>query len=139
VPDHIELHDSWVVASMDGGAVVLRLCPAYVHHWERVPGGWRGEGRRQEAEIHLEPGSLAAPPPAGLFQIADGWLEVLGERFDNLLPTPLTARAAVRGRLEFANAPPLVFAGAGVRVRLTGDAEFVEALPTEWAPADDAG
>ncbi len=139
MPDHIELHDSRVVASTDGAAVVLRLCPAYVHHWVRAPGGWRGEGRRQAAEIRLEAASLAAAPTAGACQIADGWLQVDDTRFDNLIPAPLTAPGAVRGRLELVNAPPLEFAGAGVRVRLTGDAEFVEGLPPEWAPADDAG
>jgi hypothetical protein len=60
-------------------------------------------------------------------------------RFDDLIPAPLTATGAVQGQLELVNGPPLVFTGAGVRVRLTDDGEFVEVLPPEWAPVDEVG
>jgi hypothetical protein len=95
--------------------------------------------RRQTAEIHIEAGSVTAPTGDGPFQIADGWLQVAEVRFDDLIPAPLTATGAVQGQLELVNGPPLVFTGAGVRVRLTDDGEFVEVLPPEWAPVDEVG
>ncbi len=137
--DDVELHDSRVVLGRADGVLVLRLAPAYVHHWTRGPGGWRGEGRRHAAEIRIAGGSATPMPGEGPFQIAGGWLQVGDRRFDNLIPAALDVRAPVRGRLDLVNAPPLEVAGAGVVVRLTGDAQFVEALPPEWAPGADRG
>jgi hypothetical protein len=137
MPDHIELHDSRLVVVRAAGAVVIQLRPAYVHHWTRTSGGWRGEGRSQAADVRIAAGSVASPPGDGPLQVVDGWLQAGDQRFENLLPAPLEAPGPVSGSLTLVNAPPLTFAGVGLEIRLAGSPVFVEALPAEWAP--DAG
>src|SRR5262245_3714699 len=65
--DEIELHDSALVVELRGDRVVLRLCPAYVHHWERSPAG------------------------------AGGWLLIGTHRYENLIPVPLEPKRGSRG------------------------------------------
>lgn len=135
----IELHDSRVIVNSADYAIVVRLCPAYVHYWSHGPAGWRGEGCTQAAEILIEGGSVAAPPADGVFHISDGWIQVGEEVHRNMIPAPLTERMPIRGMLELVNADPIEFVGVGISVRLVGDSKFVERLPDEWAPAGDSG
>jgi hypothetical protein len=51
--DEIELHDSDLRILYRDEGVLLRLCPAYVHHWTCVSGVWIGEGRSQDVEIEV--------------------------------------------------------------------------------------
>lgn len=136
--DEIELHDSRVAVSVVGEVIVLRLCPAYVHHWHRSSAGWRGEGRHQSAEIVISKGSLAPTPADGVYEVSSGWFEVGTRRYENVIPVPLEDHARVRGRLEFVNAEPVKMEGQGVAIRLMGEPEFVENLPPEWAPSSGA-
>ncbi len=138
MPEHIELHDSRLVVVRAAGAVIIQLRPAYVHHWTRTSGGWRGEGRRQAAEIRIAAGSAASPSGDKPLAIADGWLQVGDQRFENLLPAPLDAPGSVSGLLTLVNAAPLTFAGVGIEIRLVGSPVFVEALPAGWAPGAGA-
>lgn len=135
----IELHDSRVTVNGAGDAVVVRLCPAYVHHWSHDPAGWRGNGCAQAAEILIEGGSVAAPPADGVFEISDGWIQVGEAIYRNMIPAPLTERVPIRGMLELVNADPIEFAGVGISVRLVGDSRFIERLPDEWAPTEGSG
>jgi hypothetical protein len=145
--DKIELHDSWVAAEQDGRVLVLRLCPAYVHHWEQIDGHWVGEGRSQTAEITLTDGTLEPYLDGRLLilqkeepsVVSDGWLEVDGQRYDNILPVSLSKIGAVRGRLELIGAPAIEFSALGIEIRLLGESKFVESLPPEWAPDREAG
>ena len=54
---------------MEGNALVLDLVPAYVHHWERAAGGWRGVGRAQAARIRLSDARIPLPLPIGAIEI----------------------------------------------------------------------
>jgi hypothetical protein len=56
--DHIELHDSRIAVTVEGNAITLQFCPAYIHHWEQSSGGWVGEGRSQEAHLVIAESSL---------------------------------------------------------------------------------
>jgi hypothetical protein len=136
--DRIELHDSRVAAEQDGRVIVLRLCPAYVHHWEQIDGRWVGEGRSQTAEITLTDGTLE-PYLEETSDVSDGWLEVDGERYDDMLPVSISKIGAVRGRLELLGAPAIEFSAQGIAIRLLGRPDFVESLPPEWAPDREAG
>jgi len=131
--DQIELHDSQVAVERQDRTVVLRLCPAYVHHWDRVDGCWVGEGRRQTAEITVVDG-VVEPEIADTSDVADGWLEGGGRRYENMLPVPLSVVGDVRGGLVLSDGSPIEFRGRGVSVRLLGEPELVESLPPEWAP-----
>jgi hypothetical protein len=136
--DQIELHDSCVAVERDNRMIVLRLCPAYVHHWDQVDGAWIGEGRRQAAELMLNDGTMDRDIE-GARDVSDGWLEVGGKRYENILPVPLSILGTARGKLELVGAPPIEFSARGVVIRLIGEPEFVEVLSAEWAPNVDAG
>jgi len=136
--DQIELHDSRVAVHLVGDAVVLRLCPAYVHHWNRSPAGWRGEGRSQSAEIVIDEGSVVRQAIDAVYEVSGGWLQVGTQRYENLIPVPLAVDTEVRGRLELMNAEAIEVKGKGVAIRLVGQPEFIEDLPPEWAPSGDA-
>jgi hypothetical protein len=132
--DEIELHDSKVSLRMVGDTVVVNFCPAYVHHWERVPTGWKGEGRLQSAELLITAGSMVPTLGDGVFEVSDGWFEIGAQLHQSLIPVPLEAAAPVRGQVELISAQPVELSGRGIVVRLMGEAEFVEDLPPEWAP-----
>jgi hypothetical protein len=132
--DQIELHDSEVSFRLDGDTVVLSFRPAFVHHWDRLPTGWKGEGRVQSAELVIMGGSMVPVLADGVFEVSEGWFEIGPQVHDNLIPVPLEATATVRARLVLVNAPPVELSGEGIVLRLVGEAKFVEDLPTEWAP-----
>ena len=111
--DEIELDDSCVVIERDDHSIVLRLCPAYVHHWDRVDGAWVGEGRCQAAELTLNDGATECDIE-GIREVSDGWLEVGDKRYENMLPVPLSILGAARGRLELVGAPRLNSARGGL-------------------------
>src|SRR5216683_2957820 len=98
--DVIEFHDSRVEVEVVGDAVVLRFCPAYVHHWERSSAGWRGEGRSQSAEIVIPKGSVVLRPATAIYEVSGGWLEAGIRRYEDMIPVPLEYHRQVRGRLE---------------------------------------
>src|SRR6266566_8139945 len=129
--DHIELHDSRVEVNVAGDAVILLLRPAYIHHWDRSSGGWRGEGRSQSADIVIARGTLSPAPGAGTFEISDGWFEIGRRRHENLIPVPLEQNGVVRGRLELVNADPIDLLGEGMTAHLVGEPAYVEDLPLE--------
>ena len=136
--DEIELHDSRLAVECAAEAIVLRLCPAYVHHWAKSSSGWRGEGRRQSAEIVISRGSIARRPAEAIHEVSGGWLECGARRYQNMIPVPFEHWGPVRGRLELMNAEAVDVQGDGMSVRLVGEPEFLEALPPEWAPSEDA-
>jgi hypothetical protein len=136
--DYIELHDSTVSFSVAGEPVVIQFCPAYIHHWERSSSGWVGEGRSQTAELIVVEGSFPSPPPKGNFDVSDGWLKVGAQLHENLIPIPIDERVPVQLRLELVNAEPMEVSGIGVTLRLVGEPQRIEDLPSEWAPEDDS-
>jgi hypothetical protein len=127
-----------VAVEVGATGVVLRFCPAYVHHWENSSRGWRGEGRAQNAEMVIGNASVVGRPGGAVNEVAGGSLKVGADQFDNLVPVPMDTRALVHCRLEFMNAEALVVDGQSVSIRLVGKAEFVEDLPPESAPGRDA-
>jgi hypothetical protein len=131
--DHIELHDSRVAVERQDGTILFRLCPAYVHHWDRVDGCWVGEGRSQTAEIAVADGAVE-PEIADTSDVADGWLEVGGRRYESMLPVPLSIVGDAQGGLELTDGSSIEFSGSAVSVRLLGKPELVESLPPDWAP-----
>lgn len=135
--DQIELHDSNVYFRTEGDALVLHLCPAYVHHWEKADLGWIGVGRLQAAIIVVEQGSMGSTFPEETVEIADGYFQVGDEVHDNLLPVGLAERGEVQGKLEFVNADPATLKGTGIRIWLHGDPKDIEELPREWAPSSE--
>jgi hypothetical protein len=136
--DRIEFHDSMVQMRQEGTELLLELRPAYVHHWSLVSGRWQGTGRTQVARIRLMDGRAEPVLQLAATEIADGWLRVGEEFYDNLLPVPLSRVGAVSGNLLLANADPVDLFGTAIVVQLVGPPEDVEELPADWAPAPGA-
>jgi hypothetical protein len=136
--DRIEFHDSVLQMRLEADELVLELQPAYVHHWSRASGRWRGMGRMQLARIRLRDGRAEPELQSAVTEIADGWIRVGEEFYDNLLPTPLSRVGAVSGRLLLANAEPVDLFGTAIIVELVGPPEDIEELPADWAPVGGA-
>jgi hypothetical protein len=121
-----------------GRELLLELRPAYVHHWSRVSGRWQGTGRTQVARIRLMDGRVVPEARSAATEIADGWILVDEELYDNLLPAPLSRVGVVSGRLLLANAEPVDLFGTAIVVELMGPFEDIEELPADWAPMPGA-
>jgi hypothetical protein len=132
--DQIELHDSVAYVTRNVGEVILELRPAYVHHWRQVGGQWQGIGRTQTARIRLTAGRVVPDLHLTAAEIADGWIRVGDDLYDNLLPVPFTRVGAVTGRIELVNAEPIELWGTAIGVELIGPSKDIEELPAEWAP-----
>lgn len=96
--------------------------------------GWRGEGRTQAADIVIANGTLRSHPGDGLFEVSDGWFEIGGRVHNNMVPVPFDQVGAVRGHIVIVNGEPIDVVGDSLSVRLVGEPEYVEDLPSEWAP-----
>jgi hypothetical protein len=136
--DDIELHDSSVRLSMTDGTLILHFCPGQIHHWEKTEAGWVGEGRNQDIDMVVGEASLEPPPTEGEILLSGGEITIGEELFDNMIPVPMERSAAVRGRLESVYGDVVRFAGQGLSARFVGPWEFVEKLPADWAPREDA-
>ena len=136
--DEIELHDSDLRILDRDASVLLRLCPAYVHHWARASGVWVGEGRSQDAEIVIGGGRLDRSFPQCLSTLSGGCITVDGRRYHNMIPVSLHGGRAVEVTLELQDGTLLEVHGSTIEVHLAGEAKFVEHLPQDFAPSDDA-
>lgn len=136
--DQIELHDSVVQVSSETNDLLLELRPAYVHHWRRVAGEWRGTGRTQAARIRLTGGQVAPNPPLPPTEIAGGWIRVGEDFYDGLLPAPLSRVGVISAHLELVNAESMDLVGTAIAVELVGPFEDIEELPADWAPVRGA-
>ncbi len=134
--DDLELHDSWVELSAGDGALTLRFCPGYIHHWEKRDASWFGEGRSQGVDLVVADGKVEAAQIAGRFQLSGGEIILEDEVFDNILPVPIERNGVVHGRLESIHGDVVTFAGRGLSARLAGGWNVIEKLPAEWAPSD---
>ncbi|MFQ5792509.1 MAG: hypothetical protein ACE5JI_18720, partial [Acidobacteriota bacterium] len=78
------------------------------------------------------------PAPGLPTEVDDGILSIGADVHNGLVPVPFTAQGPTRLRLELFNAEPLEVSGTGVVIELATDGEYVEDLPDEWAPGDNA-
>ena len=137
--DQIELHDSNAVFSYLDHAVVIEMCPAYVHHWELIDGNWVGTGRLQAARMVVS-GVFREPViPSEQVELSGGVAHCGAKAFSNLIPVPFHDDGAVRLSLEVEMADPLDLAGTGFTAELVGDWQEIESLPGEWAPSGGVG
>jgi hypothetical protein len=109
--DDLELHDSWVELSTADGALTLRFCPGYIHHWEEHDSGWRGEGRSQAVDLVVAEGTLESTPIAGRFELSGGEISVGNDVYNNIIPVPIERSGTVHGRLESTYGDVVTFAG----------------------------
>jgi len=123
----IELHDSKVTAIVAAGLSARVVVQAYLHRSEGEPGTSPGSGWIQEAELRLEDAQVRHPAPPAL-DVLDGFVEVAGRRYANLVPLPFDVVGPVRVLLD---GPQGVFEASATAAQfaLVGDARYVEEFP----------
>ena len=134
---YLELHDSYLSElEFEGGSAVVTLNPAYIHRWHFERGTWTGTGWRERLEITIvglgaEQTTVTVPIPC---QLSGGALSVQGRALENLIPLDKTILGPFQLLLQCGGAEPSRIAGKGIEFTMAGNAQFVEALPQEFAP-----
>jgi hypothetical protein len=134
----LEFHDSTLSAiSADGTSVRISI-NAYVHSWSRVGGTWKGTGWLQPVQIILKDATNVTSPsdlPVGL---GSGSVRASETTHDNVVPLPFTRPGPATLRLDLVTREVLEIKGRDIVIESTGDAIYVEDLPDDFRPADDA-
>lgn len=126
----IELHDSTLAAvRRDGAAISVLLEPAYVHRSEARPAFGAGSGWLQPSELRFAEATVEGEPPHSACWISDGSLDLDGERFENLVPTPLEHSGRVVLTLLTDVGERVVIAGRGLLIVPLGEARYLEECP----------
>jgi hypothetical protein len=86
----------------------------------------------------LKGGRVTPEPSSVAIEIADGWIRVDEDLYDNLLPVPLFRTGIVSGQLTLVGTEPIDLSGRAIAVELVGPPEDIEELPADWAPVRDA-
>lgn len=130
VKTKIELHDSMVSAvARHREAVIVHFKPAYLHKSEGRQGYDPGTGWVQEAELFFTDASFDGKLPELPCNILEGELVIQGERHLNTVTVPLDVEGGVELRLTFDQLHTLRVAGRAARLRLFGEAKYVEDFP----------
>ncbi|HXS99308.1 MAG TPA: hypothetical protein VN915_01390 [Elusimicrobiota bacterium] len=130
----LEFHDSRIVSvALDGRAIRIAL-DAYVHHWDKSAGAWKGEGWRQPVLLsltgELKPSQAAVAGAA----LETGEVQAGAVAHTHLIPLPLRATGPASVRLETMEGEVLDFAGRDLTIEATGEGTFVEKLPDAFKP-----
>ncbi|HXA86011.1 MAG TPA: hypothetical protein VNZ47_13095 [Candidatus Dormibacteraeota bacterium] len=131
----IEIHDSELVSLVvDAGHVILDFSPAYIHQTEGRPGVDAGTGWTQHAVIRIR-GQVASGAltklPCGL---VDGYLELDGQEFDNVIPIPLSFTGDVELAITSEFDEAIKIRGNHIALGLLHGPEFVEKFPGAQQP-----
>lgn len=122
----IEIHDSTLESiSISADHVVLDFSAAYIHQSDGRPAIDAGTGWTQHAVLRVRgdvvSGSLTELPR----DIYSGYLTLNGQRFDNLIPIPLSCVGNVELQLT-SGAESVQIRGNRVTLELLGEPEYVE-------------
>lgn len=135
----IEFHDSTLSAIRRvSDDVVLDLSPAYLHCWKKDGGVWVGTGWIQPASVRISRGTLEQGEVAEPVTISDDAITINGQPYRKLLPVSERMEGIVRVELILENAVRIVCIGNAVEASLHGKRTFVENLPPDFAPDDNA-
>ena len=131
----IELHDSTIARVADEGTVaIIFLRPAYIHESEGEPGVDAGNGIVQNVELRISEAEIRSAPTLYPCNIVSGTLKVGEQLHDNLIPLPRLGSATTVFECATIQNETLFIRGTGVTVVLTGERQFVESFPGEYAP-----
>jgi hypothetical protein len=132
----LELHDSTLASlTVTAGEAIIELAPGYVHQWEKQGHEWLGTGWSKPIRIRVDSARVTSPVPTLPADVSEGSLTMGDVMYSNLVPLPFHAQGQVRLHLLLVNSASLQVVGAAISVDATGDGEFVEDLPREWAPS----
>jgi hypothetical protein len=126
----IGIHDSKLASlSVQSGQVVLSFSAAYIHQTEGRPGIDAGTGWIQPAVIHIRgeiaDGSLTKLP----CDLMDGYLELDGQEYDNMIPIPLSFTGDVELALTSEFGETVKIRGNHIALGLLHEPEYVEKFP----------
>jgi hypothetical protein len=132
----LEFHDTEVEKiSQDGPRIVIQLA-AYVHHWSKASGAWKGEGWARPVRMSLV-GTLDATQENDTGALETGELEAGKKSLLHMVPLPFSEPGKATLRLEFKSGVVLDFSGQDLQIEAVGEGKFLEKLPDEFAPLND--
>lgn len=126
----IEIYDS-TLASVgdDGGHVVIKFKPAYIHRSTGTPGVDPGGGWVQDAILRVENGTIDGSVPRMPGDLWEGSLQVGNQRVENIIPLPLDYQGAVTLVLVAQDESRMVIRGSAISAILVGQPRFIEEFP----------
>lgn len=105
--------------------VELHFSYAHIHKTVGLPGRDTGKGWTQDTILTLEGAELEEPLPPLPNTIAEGYLEVYGERYE-LIPLPFLKEGPALLRLEFIDGNTVELRGMSPAIKLEGEKIFIE-------------
>ena len=130
----VDLHDSRLESVIEsGGAIAIRLDPAYIIASGDEPARNGGSGWSAEVEIVLREAKLKTAPKALPCWITDGFVGLAGCARMFLLSTPSSLEGDLTVYLITENAEELLVKATGMQVILHGEPAFAEKIePDFW-------
>jgi hypothetical protein len=129
----LEFHDSKILSVAQVGTSVQIALEGYVHRWSKATGAWKGEGWSQTVLITFT-GTLDPAQEHGAAELDSGEIRAGEIEHSHLVPLPLDAAGSVTLRLELRDGDVLDFSGQDLKIAVTGDGSFIEALPDAFKP-----
>jgi hypothetical protein len=131
----IEIHDSELdslVAS--DGQVVLDFSSAYIHESDGRPAIDAGTGWTQHAVIRIKGEIVAGLLTELPCELSSGYLTLMGEQSNNLIPSPLDCEGNVELHLTSQFGESVHILGNRVTLELLGQPTYVERFSgASWA------
>ncbi len=123
----LEFHDStWARAERSGSDLVITLSPVFVHASSGEPGVDPGSGYWQNARIVLRETRDVSIPIELPAHLDDGTLAIESERYKNVVPLPMNAKARCILSLVIEDGSRYELQAAGVVIELFGAPRGVE-------------
>lgn len=126
----IEIYDSTLASvAHDGGHVVVKFKPAYIHRSTGTPGVDPGGGWVQDAILRVENGTIDGSVLEMPGDLWEGSLQVGNQRVENIIPLPLDYQGAVTLVLVAQDESRMVIRGSAISAILVGQPRFIEEFP----------
>ncbi|HYV17947.1 MAG TPA: hypothetical protein VFC25_02825 [Verrucomicrobiae bacterium] len=132
--DHVEFHDSDLLAVEQVGRQVRISLDAYVHRWEQVDGCWKGTGWLQRVTAVLDDSQASGIPEVPV-ELSDGVLRTGSATYDGLVPLPFSSSEPASLELTLQTGAQFRVAGVSIAITSTSEARYLEDLPDTFAPS----
>ena len=125
----IELHDTFVSGiERQSNNVIIHFSEAYIHKSQGEIGVAPSTGWIQAAELTLTKARMVGKLPTFPAEVDDGYIKV-NEKPPSMIPIPLDYQGDIELKLMFYSGEEVTLNAEGAKLRLLGDAEFIENFP----------